>query len=444
MPITKIMLWMAGLSLALASLAAAQPVTPPLPAGVDLSKPLSLAQCVEIALAANPGLAIAGQEVRQAQASVTEERATVLPQLLFSGDVASSGGHTLGATAAFTGTGAQTNGEAALTLSELFYESGRGQQISATEATAASSRWNVTDTRRTLILTVAQNYYLTLAAVGLATVADDAVAASSKDLDAALARIDAGTAAKSDRYPFDVELQQAVEAQIQAHNTVQTSLNGLKQVMGLPAEMTLQLADSLGRPPLPTSADNLRTLAYQQRPDLLREEAAVDSARLAREVARIQRGPVLNVAGSDTYGSAAGTTGDGWQGQVGVTVPIFDANATRAAYDNADAALRIAQENLRQTQLQVSQDVQNGYLNAVTANAQIDAAATALTAAQVSFAAAQEQYTDGVGTVIDVTDAEQKLRQAESDLVNARYTYSASLITLQAAVGVPPIVPVTR
>jgi outer membrane protein len=444
MPHLRTLILCAALCLALAGAAAAQPVTPPLPAGVDLTKPLSLADCVRIALAANPGFSIAGQQVRQAQAGVTQIRSTVLPQLGLTGNVTSSGGSnpagsTLGG---IGGSGAYTNGQAALTLSELFYQSGRSEQISAAEATASGSRWNLTDTRRTLYLDVAQNYYTALAAVGLSTVADNAVAASAADLEAAMARISAGVAAQSDRYPFDVTLQQAVEAQIQARNTVRTSLNGLKLTMGLPAETQIQVTEINERPPLPTSVDDLRALAYRQRPDMLRQEAAVESARLARQVARIQQGPVFSVAGSDTLAAANDTVGDGWQGQVAVTVPIFDSGASRSVFDNADAAWRIANEDLRQTQLQVSQDVENGYLNASTANAQIDAAATALKSAQVSFAAAQERYKAGVGTVIDVTDAEQKLRQAESDLVNARYTYNISLVALQAAVGVPQILPV--
>ena len=441
MPNLKIA-WIAGLLLALGSAAWAQPTPPTLPAGVGLTQPLSLEACVAVALAASPQLAVAGQQVRSAQASVTTARAQGLPQLFANGQVSTSGGDQTGSTLGGS-RGARTSSQLGLSLSESFYQSGRSQRIRATEAQAAGSRHGLTDTRRTLILAVATDYYTALAAQSLAQVAERAVEASTQHLAAAQARIAAGVAAPADRYPFDVELQSAVVASIAARNRVRTTLNVLKGTMGLAAETPLQLSDSLGRPALPTDLEVLRQQAYLQRPDVLRAQSQVDAARLSREVARLQEGPVLNVTASDDYGLTDGNLGNGWQGQVAVSLPIFDGGASRAATDSADAAWRIAQENLRQTELGVSQDVENNYLDASTAYAEIDAAQTALKAAQVNAAAAQERYTAGVATVIDVTDAEQKLRQAETDLITALYTYNTSLIALQAAVGVPQLTPPT-
>ncbi len=60
-----------------------------------------------------------------------------------------------------------------------------------------------------------------------------------------------------------------------------------------------------------------------------------------------------------------------------------------------------------------------------------------------SLQAAEEKYKAGRGTVIDVTDAEQSLRQAEADEVKALYDYNTSLATLRAAVG-QAVVPGTQ
>lgn len=425
-----------GWGLIWAVAAGAQPVVPTLPAGMDLSQPLTLAQCAEVALAASPALAIAGQQVRQAQAGVTQARAQALPQVSLSAGVTASGGALPGSTASGT---PSTNGEAAVTFSQIFYQTGLQEDIRAAEASATGERHGLTDTRRSLLLKVAQDYYAALAAQGRAQVADRAVVASAQHLEAAKARIAAGSAAAADRYPFDVELQQAVVAQIQARNAVRTSLNLLKQTMGLPAEASLQLAESLGRPELPGSLEQLRQAAYAGRPDLLQQRAAVEAARLQRQVARMQQGPVLTVSGSDTEAAARGTTGNGWEARAGVSLPIFDAGASRAATDRADAALKIAEQSLRQLELAVSQEVENSYLSASAAAAQIEAAQIARQAAQVSADAAQERYQAGVGTVIDVTDAQQRLTSAETELVNALYSYNTSLIELQAAVGVPQI-----
>lgn len=434
----RITAWFASLLLILGGAVLAQPDVPPLPADVDLSQPLTLEACVQVALAANPQLAVAGEQVRQARNSVTQARAQGLPQLSAIGQVSASGGRPFGAGSGLSSTPSTTS-QVGVRLYESFFESGRAQQIRATEAQVAGQRHALMDTRRSLILAVAQDYYVALAAQELVGVADRAVQASTQHLEAAEARIAAGATAPADRYPFDVELQQAVVSLIQARNQARVTLNFLKQTMGLPAESPLQLADQLSRPPLPGDLETLRHQAYLQRPDILRQKALVEAARLQREVARLQQGPLISVSASNSLGFTNGRGGDGWEGQIGVSLPLFDSGASRAAADSADAALRIATENLRQIELAASREVENSYLDVMASHAQIDAAQTALRAAQVNAEAAQERYQAGVGTVLDVTDAEQRLRRAESDLVAAFYNYNTSLIALQAAVGVPEI-----
>jgi TolC family type I secretion outer membrane protein len=416
---------------------------PALPAGTDLSKPQSLTDCARLALALNPSLAVAGKQVTQASASVVQARAALLPSLSLGADLAASqsltpsgGGATGGG---FTGGGRSTNRDVSLTLNQTFFRSGLIQQIAAARASALAARWGFHDARRTLLLNVAQGYYAVLAATALADVAHQSVKAATVHLDAANTRIQAGTAAKSDRYPFEVQLQQALVQAISAENQITLSLNNLKEIMGLPATVSLRLAESLGRPAPPDNLDELRAQAMQNRPDVAQRRAQVEASRQQAQAAEIQRGPVLTASGSDDYGSHTNAQGNAWQVQVGVSLPIFDAGATRAAADSARAGLDIARENLRQTELGASAEVENNFATALQANQQIDVAQAATNAAQISLQAAEEKYAAGLGTVLDVTDAELKLRQAQSDEVQARYNYNTALAALRASVGQPAV-----
>jgi outer membrane protein len=432
----------AGWSLAVVLLCAgaqAQPPTPALPAGVDLSKPLTLAECIQVALAANPSLAIAAHQVRRADAAVTQAQAGWLPELSFdwSGRVTKSlarpvtvGGNVFAGSAA-----TQTQRDLELTLSQTFFRSGLQEQIESARASADAARWGQDDSRRTVALRVAQGYFSTLAAQGLAEVAQRAVDAAAQHLEAADARIQAGTAAAADRFPFEVELQQARVQALAAANLVQTTLNSLKETMGLPTSAPLQLAESLGRPSLLNDLDALQQAAYRSRPDVRQQQAQVEASRLSLRLSEIQRGPVFAASGSDNYGRHTGVTGNAWQVMASVSFPVFDGGLTQAQVESARASLAIAEETLRQIQLAVSLEVENAYLSAMEANARIDAATAATTSARVSRDAAQEKYAAGVGTVIEVTDAEQKLRQAEADEVKAYYDYNIALAALRAAIG---------
>ena len=409
-----------------------------LPPGFDLGTPLTLVDCARLALALNPSFAVAGQQIVQANASATQARAALLPNLSLGADLAASqnlrgtGTTTTGTTST---TSRNTTRDLSLQLNQTFFQSGVPQQIAAARASARAAQWGFNDARRTLLLDVAQSYYSALAAVSLAEVAHRAVTASTLHLDAANARIEAGTAAKSDRYPFEVELQQALIQAISAENQITLSFNALKQVMGLPATTPLKLADSLGQPPAPDRLEDLRAQALDKRPDVAQRRAQVEAARQSAKAAQIRRGPVFTASGSDNYGLHTDVDGNAWQVGISVALPIFDAGSTRAAADSANAGWAIAQEGLRQTELAAATDVENSFATAQQANKQIDVAQAAATAAQVALQAAEERYTAGVGTVIDVTDAELKLQQALADQVQALYSYNTALAALRASVG---------
>ena len=62
-------------------------------------------------------------------------------------------------------------------------------------------------------------------------------------------------------------------------------------------------------------------------------------------------------------------------------------------------------------------------------------AAKAVESAQVNLQAAEERYAEGVATIIEVTDAEQSLREAQADDVQARYQQNVAAVQLRSAVG---------
>jgi outer membrane protein TolC len=146
---------------------------------------------------------------------------------------------------------------------------------------------------------------------------------------------------------------------------------------------------------------------------------------------------VFNAGAQVAAGDYTGDTSASWQLSAGVSLPIFDGDYTRAREDSSRAALRIAEENLRQTTLALGAEVESAYLSAREAKARISAAEDAVRAATVSQEAARGKYLAEVGTVIDVTDAELRLRQSEADYVQALFDYSGAVAALMAAVGKP-------
>ncbi|MCX7598654.1 MAG: TolC family protein, partial [Armatimonadetes bacterium] len=410
---------------------------PVIPQGVDLSKPLTLEDVVKIALANSPTIPIATEEVRRAVASATQARAAQLPNLRlgWTGQTSKSLGRAGGPGA----DAHQTQRTAQVVLEQTFFESGLKEDIRAARASAEASRHALADTHRLLVLEVAQRFYTALAGQEFVSVADRAVASAQQHLARVQARIEEGTAAPADRYPFEVELAQAQVQRLQAQTQAQQALDDLKVAMGLPAETPIALAGALTKPPLPTELSNLVRAAYASRPDVLEQQAYIEAARQTLRAAQLRRGPVISAGGSIGYGRYTDVTDEAWALELGVSLPLFDGQLTRARVEAARASLAIAEENLRRIRLNISAEVERNYLTAAQAVGRIDAAEAAVRAARISLEAAEAKYALGAGTVIEVTDAEVKLRQAEADRVQAYYDYNTALAALLAALGQPVV-----
>jgi outer membrane protein len=417
-------------SVLLAGVASAAPGQAALPPGVDLQKALSLDDAVRIALLNSPSLPIARQQTLQADASLTQARATALPSLDLSADGAVS------RSVVASGVDAtRTTRQLQLMLSHTFYESGRGEQIRAARATADSAQYSETDTRRQLILAVAQDYYAAQAARAYVDVARRSAISSRQHLAMLDARLAQGLVAKADRYTFETELAQAQVEVISAENVSETALNGLKLTLGLTAATPLTLADSDARPALPEATAEQVQAAMEARPDVRQKQAALEAARQKARVAHLQRGPVLNAGGDLGTGYFTGETGTFWELSVGADLPLFDGGSTKAAEDSAVAARRVAEENLRQTELTISNEIETSRRSAVLAAARIEAADAAAKSADTALKAAQAKYNATIATPVDVTDAEVNLRTAEADYVQAIYDYNTAVASLLAALG---------
>ena len=427
-------------ALALCALSSAQPPPPVVPKGVDLTKPLTLVDAVHVALANSTQIPIAANGVTKSNALATEARAAQLPNVTLSWSwdrsrnvFGSGNSNFLGSASAVS-----TSRTLQLLATQTFYQSGLADQVHAAFATADASRFSRDDTRRLLILTIANDYYTALATRALVDVAKRGVTASQQHLDASLARIAAGAAANSDRFPFDVELAQAQLLVVTNQTAADVALSNLKVAMGVRSDVTLQLADALARPDLPTNLSDLVRQAYLNRPDIQAQSALVNSARFLVAVAQATRGPVINANGSVGLGDFTGDTGTEWDLFLGATMPVFDAGLSKAKVTAANADLSTAQETLRQVKLNVGSEIERNYLTAAQSRAAIDTAETAVASARESRDAAAGKYAEGIGTVIDVTDAELKLIQAESDYVQALYNYNTSLASLKASLVLPP------
>lgn len=120
---------------------------------------------------------------------------------------------------------------------------------------------------------------------------------------------------------------------------------------------------------------------------------------------------------------------------------IFDSGVTLSKVHSAEEKLVQAEETYRDTVNSVELEVRSNYLNLREAEKRISTTQVAVAKAEEDFHIAQVRYMAGVGTNLDVIDAQVALTEAKTNFVNALYDYNTSKIALETSMGVPVAVP---
>ena len=189
-------------------------------------------------------------------------------------------------------------------------------------------------------------------------------------------------------------------------------------------------------------------LAYseQHRPELKQAEYGVDAAEAALVVARSGHMPKVYASASNSWASESWPGDDNEEWQVGVTASmnIFDSGVTWSKIHAAQEALVQAKESQRQIKDNVELEVRTDYLSMREAEKRITTAQVAVASAEEDYHIAVVRYQAGVGTNIDVMDAQEALTQAKTNYYQALYNYNTSKAALNTSMGVGVPVPEPR
>ncbi|MGQ9732001.1 MAG: TolC family protein, partial [Candidatus Zipacnadales bacterium] len=180
--------------------------------GYDLAQPLSIHQCIQIALRVHPDIRVAVAELEQATASLQQARAALWPAFTGSIDYRVTDQPTrtavVGGSLIPVGGGRSTARNAQISGYYSLYESGRFQTIRRARAYRDAAVAGLEDAKRRLAYLVTQAYFDRLVAERLVAVKEASILAAQEHVNQVQARINAGEAA-----PVEIH---AVRAQLHA------------------------------------------------------------------------------------------------------------------------------------------------------------------------------------------------------------------------------------
>ena len=405
----------------------------------------------QLAVKNNPRISV-GRLLALAQHQVSREtRSTLLPT--FTGNITAidaNEGSRIGA-GSLTASTLLEHAGAGVTLSQLLTDFGRTTNLlSAAKLRERAQNADALATTEDIVLATDQAFYTALEDQALLKVAQQTVT-TRQSVEHQIDELAKNNLKSNLDLTFaQVNLSQAKLLQLDAQNNLDSSMAALAAVLGFDHQVVFELNDEQAQPAAPaTDVDGLIRTAFQQRPDLQAFSYEQQAAEKFRRAQRDQLFPTisaLGVAGGipvrpDCFGGCfPNYFTSSWYGAIGVnmSIPIFNGFLFTSQASEAKYRAQAAAENTRDLRDRIVRDVRTAWLAANTAFQRVSVTEELSQQADLSLKLAQSRYQLGLGSIVELSQAQLQQTDAAIGYVNAQYQYRLTLSTLNFETGMQP------
>ena len=403
---------------------------------------LTLQQAEAQALQNHPQIQAAQKEINYANQLVVENRSSYYPTV--AGEITGSQGNDL-----------SRIGAGDLSASRLFDRFGQGVVVrqlitdsGRTSNLVASSRFQaqaaVQDsqaTRSDVLLRVTRSYFDVLRSQALVKVAQQTVATRQQLDDQVNELARNNLRSQFDASTADVNVSDAKLLLLRAQDSVQAALAELGRALGSDQPANYQLADEPLPPAPPATTDGLLAEALGNRPELASLRFSRLAAQRFADAEKDLSRPTVSAVAVGGFVPFINTPATSpipaeYEGiAANVHIPIFNGHLFSARKAAANEKTLQSEQKLRDEQQRISRDVRVVWAAANDAYQRIDVTAQFLRNATQALDLAQGRYDLGLSSIVDLTQAQLSLTQAEIENLNAKYDYQTQYQTVQYVAG---------
>ena len=427
---------------------AAAPLPPPPPPPPDLSAPLpsapgalTLDAAITQALTSQPEIRARLKDYDAARFRVDEALSVLLPQLTGVATATKSQAvivqttPSTGVTSVFTSNREfQQTFNAQLQFSQVLFDFGQnGAAVQAARKTADASLSDYANQRLQVTDTVKEAYTNINLARHLIAVAQQSLDRAQLNLQSARGFYETGAQPFFTVTRAEVDVANAQVALIQARNAEDVARVALNTVLAIAVDAPTEVEDNLIFEPVALDPAPLHAAALAQRPEYRQAKLRADAFRAV--VRQMERSLLPTITGNSFFGGSTTSLNQAWAATLAMTWPIFDGGNTIARIREANANLGAAELRIKATALVIAQQVEQARVNVREAAQRIEAAKTAVASARENYRLAQGRFDVRVGTIIELTDAQLALTQAQQTQAQALADYRIGLARLDLAVG---------
>ncbi|TCD47306.1 TolC family protein [Chlorobium sp. N1] len=258
-----------------------------------------------------------------------------------------------------------------------------------------------------------------------------------------------GVAADIDTLKATLSVENLRPDLIQAESRVSNTLTRLRNAMGLDPSVALVLTDSLSvaGTAYPADAQAAWHEALDARPDVRQLELRVRAEREQLSAARAERYPMLTAFGELASQTAFNDDTDlgssAWpvSSSIGLqlSLPIFTGYRISAKVEQAKIARFQAMTRLEDLRANVLAEVEVRLSNLREARRRIDVQSKTIAMAERSYRISLLRFREGVGSRLELTDAELQLNKARTNYLQAVYDCLRAEVELDRSLGRTPV-----
>ena len=312
--------------------------------------------------------------------------------------------------------------------------------VSSANYAAKAENQNAMATIQQILLAVNKGFYNALQAHAVLTVAQQTVNERQTVANQVEALFKNKLRSELDFSFASVNLAQAKLLLLDAENNENAAFATLSMVLGFPTLQDFQLVEETSSlTPPPGNVDDLISQAFSARPEILSLQFQYQSAKKFQTAERDLLFPSIRAMGavgdtpvgnpavapnpgalSNTYGAVGGN----------IEIPIFNGFLYTARAREANLRAQATQERLRDMRNLISRDVRTSWLNANTAYQRLAVTQQLLDQANLALSLAQSRYNLGLGSIVELSQAQLQQTQAQISYAQAGYDYRLSLAVL--------------
>ncbi|MDZ7364209.1 MAG: TolC family protein [candidate division KSB1 bacterium] len=426
-------------------------------------RPLTLDECVGIALRDNSTLRNAERRAQIAGTNVMTARASILPSInstLQSGKIRQGDRTVLGDVPVgldpvtgraiyerrtITQPGYSSNSNSAqINASLLLFDFGTSwNRIRQANAAEEASIKAYQSTKQNTILLVHQRYFGYLKELQLLAVDEEAVKSSEEQLKRTESMYEIGSVAQGDVFRARTQNGQDRISLITQKNLVNNARNLLNVAMGRPADAELNVVDVEDEPQIRDyNLEEVIKIAIEKNPELQSVQFEMKRAQIGRRVAMSAFLPSFSISGNysrshNEFDRVYSDFGKNWFGSVGLSMRLnlFNGFADQANVEREGLNYRIAEEEYQNRLRNLRLEAEQALLALKAWKEITEINQNNLISAQEDLRLAQERYRVGAGTLLDIINAQVNVTRAKSTLVRAKYDSKIALAQLQAVMG---------